>query len=130
MGLITNAQNLDLRKVSHCPFSKNQHVTVPSNTPINIKEISGCSINSRTWTSMRNFAAELSAELVPFRPLKCLEMGVSTFPQRVFSLRHVESVFSQYSLVVRPLRERWSVCVYGVGVWPRIIATIRGNDCT
>ncbi len=66
-GAITNAQNPDLKKVSHCPFSKNQHVSVPSNTPITIKEISGCSINSRTWISMWNFAGKLTAELVPFR---------------------------------------------------------------
>lgn len=87
MGLITNAQNPDLKKVSDGPFSTNQHVSVPSNTPINIKEISGCSINSRTWISMWNFAAELIAELVPFRLLKCLmeclEMSINPFPLEI-----------------------------------------------
>lgn len=29
MGLITNAQNLDLKKVSGGPFCENQHVSVP-----------------------------------------------------------------------------------------------------
>lgn len=83
MGLITNAQNPDLKKVSDGPFSKNQHVSVPSHTPINIKKISACSINSRTWISMWNFAVKLIAELVPSRLLKCrmecLEMGVNPF---------------------------------------------------
>lgn len=83
MGLITNAQNPDLKKVSDGPFSKNQHVSVLSNTPINIKEISGCSINSRTCISMWNFAAKLIAELEPFRLLECLaehlEMSVNPY---------------------------------------------------
>lgn len=93
MGLITNAQNPDLKKVIDGPFSENQHVSVPSNTPINIKEISGYSIYSRTWISMWNFAAKLIAELVPFRLLeclvKCLEMGVKPFPlEIIFSQAH------------------------------------------
>lgn len=73
----------DLKKVSDGPFSKNQHVSVPSHSPINVEEISGCSINSRTWVSVWNFAAKLFAELVPLRLLKCLmeclEMGVNLF---------------------------------------------------
>lgn len=101
MGLITNAQNPDCKKVSDGPLSKNQHVSVPSNTPINIKEISVCSINSRTWISMWNFAARLIAELVPFRLLeclvKCLEMGVSPFPHRDYSL---SGTVSQYSVSI------------------------------
>lgn len=106
MGLITNAQNPGLKKVSDGPFSINQHVTVPSNTPINIKEISGHSINSRTLISMWNFAAELFAELVPFRLLecllKCLEMGVNPFPlEIIFSQAHSVSFQSVFS--VKPL---------------------------
>lgn len=82
MVMITNAQNL--KKVRDCPFSKNQHVSVLSNTPININEISGCSINSRTWLSMWNFDVKFIAELVPFRLLECQverpEMDVIPFP--------------------------------------------------
>lgn len=84
MGLITNAPIPDLKKVSDGPFPKNQHVSVPSHTPINIKEISGWSIHSEPWISMWNLAGKLIAELVPSQllkcPMECLEMGVSPFP--------------------------------------------------
>lgn len=67
MGVFTNAQSPDLPKVRDGPFYKNQHVTVPSDTPINIQGISGSSINSRTRSSMCNLAEKLTAELVSFK---------------------------------------------------------------
>lgn len=85
MGLILMLRT-QTSKVSDGLFSKNQHVSVLSNTPINIKEISGCSINSRAWISTWNFASKLIAELVPFRLLECLvEMGAKS----LLSLRHI-----------------------------------------
>lgn len=67
MGVITNAQSPDLAKVRDGPIFKNQHVSVPSDAPINIQEISGSSINSRTRSSMCNLAEKLTAELVSFK---------------------------------------------------------------
>lgn len=132
MGLITNAQNPGLKKVSDGPFSINQHVAVPSNTPINIKEISGHSINSRTLISMWNFAAELFAELVPLRLLKCLEMGVNPFPlEIIFSQAHWVSFQSMLSVkpLVCPLLLT-CICVVVFLVGSCKVVTIRGNDCT
>lgn len=87
MGLVTNAQDPDLKRSAMTHFLKTSVFGAPSNPPVNIEEISGCFINSRTWILMRNFAAKLIAELEPFRLqeclVKCIEMGVNPFPLEI-----------------------------------------------
>lgn len=133
LGWSLMPRNPDLKKVSDGPFSENQHVSVPSNTPINMEEISGCSINGRTWISMCNFAAQFIAEMVPFRLLESLKMGVNPFPLWDYS---PSGTLSQYSVgILWPPAFSLSPSCYmcmcgGVRVWSCIIETIRGNDCT
>jgi len=73
MELISYVQNPGLKNVRNGPFKKNVYVSVLSNASINIKGISGCYNNSKTWISMWNFAAKLIALLVIF---SCLVVGV------------------------------------------------------